>query len=567
MGPCSHTFLRALAVLLLLPAAAVTSAEEAAQTRIDALIEHLGHVDPAQRNAAEQALRRLGASALPRLKHAAGHEDVEVRRRVRRLAAAAEPNLLLADAEAATEPPERYRHMDPRQQFRMLHRAEHNRYRRAQAERRDRTHWSIEGLGVVVLEASPVLIEQLRLAQTALLVTELDAGTTLARRIGLEPGDLLLQPAGPLSKTIDKLDGLADELRDNDVVLRVIRRGRPVHIDVAAVLRERNRVARGPRRTDETITVSATADEERDPFSDALDGDDLPVVRIAGLGIRVREPDAMERRHLRLEPGAAFVVTWVELGSIASRLGVEPTDIVLAVDGKPCGSAEELLEASWNIEEGTNVELTVLRGGRTARVDTRPALYDPRTLYKDLWIVHDVMQNRRRRPGRRVRAAAQKLEGIVTAVNRETVLISIGARDGVRVGHTFAISRRGNHIGELRVTKTLGKTSHAELIRVRERGVTPRKRDYVYGRQVKGDRGVRVRRRSDGRVLTVKGTLVMISIGANDGVRVGDEYRLSRNQTYIGKLRITKVEKRRSRGRLADVKGALPRKSDRVYYR
>ena len=456
------------------------------------------------------------------------------------------------------------------QQHARLHWAEQRRSALARAEQRDRVSWKIEGLGTVVREVSPVLIGQLRLAQTALLVTKLYRGSTLARKIGLEPGDLLLQPAGPLSNTIDKLNALDDELRDNDVVLRVIRRGRPLHVDVAAVLRDHKRAARALPPTDEIVTVSAKG-EERDsfPFGNALDGDDLPELRIPGLGIRVREPDALERRHLRLAPGSAFVVTWVELGSIASRIGVEPTDMLLAVDGKPCGNGEELLDTSWEIEEGTNVELTVLRGGRTARVDTRPALYDPRTLYKDLWIVHDLMQSRHRRAGRRARAAVQNLEGIVTAVNRETVLISIGSRDGVRVGHTFSVSRRGNHIGELRVTKTLGKTSHAELIRVRERGVTPRKRDYVYVRvaQAQGGRGAKVRRRPEGKVLTVNGTLVMISVGAKHGVHVGDEYRVSRNQTYIGKLRITKVEMVRSLGRLVDVKGALPRRTDRVYHR
>ena len=566
MPPCSQTFLRPLvAALLLLPAATVASAQESGVAHIDALIEHLGHAEPAQRSAAEQALQRLGKSALPRLKHADGHEDVEVRRRVHRLVAAAEPHMLLADgAQAVSEPPESYRSMDARRRFGLLRWAEKSRNRLARKERRHPGSWEIEGLGIVTREVSPVLIRQLRLTQTALLVTELDAGSTLARRIGLEPGDLLMQPAGTLDDTIDRLNGLEDELQDNDVVLRVVRRGRPLHIDVAAVLRERNRVAREPRPTDEVVAVAAP----QEPY-----GDELQEVRIAGLGIRVREPDALERRHLDLGRGEALVVTWVELGSVASRIGVESTDLLLAADGKPCGSAQDLLETSWDIEEGTNVELTVLRGGRRARVDTWPALHDPRTLYKDLWLVHDLMQNRRRGRGRRFRAGAgagaQKLDGIVTAVNRVKVLISVGSRDGVRVGHTFLISRRGHHIGELRITKTLGKTAHGEMINVRARGVTPRKRDYVYIRARQHPRrGAAVARRlPDGKVIRVAGTSVLISVGSNDGVCVGDEYRLARKQTYIGKLRITKVEKTRALGLLIDLKGALPRKNDRAFYR
>ncbi len=63
------------------------------------------------------------------------------------------------------------------------------------------------------------------------------------------------------------------------------------------------------------------------------------------------------------------------------------------------------------------------------------------------------------------------------------------------------------------------------------------------------------------------GTSVLISVGSNDGVFVGDEYRLARKQTYVGKLRITRVEKTRAFALLIDLKGALPRKNDRAFYR
>ncbi len=121
----------------------------------------------------------------------------------------------------------------------------------------------------------------------------------------------------------------------------------------------------------------------------------------------------------------------------------------------------------------------------------------------------------------------------------------------------------------MRITKTLGKTAHGEMINVRARGVTPRKRDYVYIRAPQHPRrGAAVARRlPDGKVIRVAGTSVLISVGSNNGVCVGDEYRLARKQTYIGKLRITKVEKTRALGLLIDLKGALPRKNDRAFYR
>ncbi len=73
----------------------------------------------------------------------------------------------------------------------------------------------------------------------------------------------------------------------------------------------------------------------------------------------------------------------------------------------------------------------------------------------------------------------------------------------------------------------------------------------------------------DGLVLQVKGSLVLISLGSNDGVRIGDELHLSRGENYVGTIRITKVEKDAAVGRTTDVKGSAfpPAGNDRVYAR
>ena len=46
-----------------------------------------------------------------------------------------------------------------------------------------------------------------------------------------------------------------------------------------------------------------------------------------------------------------------------------------------------------------------------------------------------------------------------------------------------------------------------------------------------------------GRVREVMGKLVGISVGSRDGVRTGDKYSLSRGGTFVGTIRITRVEK------------------------
>ncbi len=72
---------------------------------------------------------------------------------------------------------------------------------------------------------------------------------------------------------------------------------------------------------------------------------------------------------------------------------------------------------------------------------------------------------------------------------------------------------------------------------------------------------------AEGLVLQVKGSLVLISVGSNDGVRIGDDLHVARGEKYVGTIRITKVEKDASVGRTTDVQGSgfPPAANDRVY--
>jgi hypothetical protein len=54
------------------------------------------------------------------------------------------------------------------------------------------------------------------------------------------------------------------------------------------------------------------------------------------------------------------------------------------------------------------------------------------------------------------------------------------------------------------------------------------------------------KRMPTGRVLETRGNIVAISIGSEDGVRVGDTYTVVRGKTYVGRLRVTKVYKGQS---------------------
>ena len=80
-------------------------------------------------------------------------------------------------------------------------------------------------------------------------------------------------------------------------------------------------------------------------------------------------------------------------------------------------------------------------------------------------------------------------------------------------------------------------------------------------------------RGSNGQVLEIRdvaggGMIVIISVGSDDGVAVGDEYRISRGSSFVGFAKITRVYKDKAVGEF-DTKfkgpGAPPQQNDRAY--
>ncbi|MGQ0613824.1 MAG: hypothetical protein ACT4PV_08815 [Planctomycetaceae bacterium] len=73
-----------------------------------------------------------------------------------------------------------------------------------------------------------------------------------------------------------------------------------------------------------------------------------------------------------------------------------------------------------------------------------------------------------------------------------------------------------------------------------------------------------------GVVRDVKGDLVGISVGTNDGVRMGDEYHLSRGGSYVGRITIIQVSKDLAVGRFDSANagsGAPPQVGDSTWSR
>ena len=96
-----------------------------------------------------------------------------------------------------------------------------------------------------------------------------------------------------------------------------------------------------------------------------------PAPRVA-LGVHVEEVSDALRAQLGLAEGEGLVVQAVIDGSLAARCGVKPWDVVVAIDGKRVGGAEDVrahLEARKGEEP---VSLTVVRAAkRMALVETK----------------------------------------------------------------------------------------------------------------------------------------------------------------------------------------------------
>lgn len=71
--------------------------------------------------------------------------------------------------------------------------------------------------------------------------------------------------------------------------------------------------------------------------------------------------------------------------------------------------------------------------------------------------------------------------------------------------------------------------------------------------------------RAEGRVEEVRGDRVLVSLGSDDGIRVGHQMDVSRGELYLGRIRIVKTDEDKSVGEIQDGfrRGAIQR-DDRV---
>lgn len=85
----------------------------------------------------------------------------------------------------------------------------------------------------------------------------------------------------------------------------------------------------------------------------------------ADLGATFEPLDPMAAREAGLTRATGALVTAVAAGGAAERAGLEPGDIIVAVDGTPLDLDRALEDLVWGYHQGASAALTVERYGRT----------------------------------------------------------------------------------------------------------------------------------------------------------------------------------------------------------
>ena len=81
------------------------------------------------------------------------------------------------------------------------------------------------------------------------------------------------------------------------------------------------------------------------------------------LGVWVGEMTEALRHHLKLGPNEGVLVEDVVPGSIAARMGVQRLDVIVRVNDRSVGSAEDIRTVLGAVAEGSAVKAQVIRQG------------------------------------------------------------------------------------------------------------------------------------------------------------------------------------------------------------
>jgi hypothetical protein len=212
---------------------------------------------------------------------------------------------------------------------------------------------SSNDLGVDVADVQPALRAQLNLPEgTGLAVTAVPDGGQGAQA-GIQPHDVLLSVG---DAKVGSTEQLAEALRAADgkpVKIGILRQGKPMTLEATPKSPHVAQVV----LSDTPVTLWSKVNVQQEPRY--------------RIGVVLAEADDTLRAHVGLAAGEGLIVTEVFPDAPAAKVGIQPHDVLLILDGKRLTTVDAVNAQIQGIQD-REVELKLLRGGKEVSLKIAP---------------------------------------------------------------------------------------------------------------------------------------------------------------------------------------------------
>jgi len=199
-------------------------------------------------------------------------------------------------------------------------------------------------LGVAIQKVTPDIAESIGLDQPkGALVSEV-AKNGPADRVGIKPGDLIVDYDGKEIKEA------------NDLPILVAR--------TAPQKQVRLKLLRDKRETPLTVTIGELKEEKEQAVASAQDK--------GHLGLTVQQITPQLAESLGLKRAVGVVITAVEPGSASAEAGLEQGDVILEINRAPIRNLSDYGKALANVQKGKGVLFLVRREESTMFLALKP---------------------------------------------------------------------------------------------------------------------------------------------------------------------------------------------------
>ncbi|MHB8901511.1 MAG: DegQ family serine endoprotease [Thermoguttaceae bacterium] len=164
-----------------------------------------------------------------------------------------------------------------------------------------------------------------------------------AAKAGLQPGDIVVELNGVAMQKAHQLrNAVAGTKPGTRVPLTVVRNGKSLRIDVEL-----------GRLETQTAGVQEPGMKSQAPQEESAD---------LGMTVQTLTPD-VARQLGADEQDRGVVITAIEPGSLAARLGLQPGDVILAIGNAPVHDVAAFHQATQGLDVAQGFRIQVMRGG------------------------------------------------------------------------------------------------------------------------------------------------------------------------------------------------------------